>query len=96
MNATSSPSSACLPFLPVNPDYGTSRNQARQKLARLDKGEFSALVTDVLKEIRRRTLELGGYGGGKGGQQRSPLRENPSLLRGPQHKSLPASMANNR
>ena len=92
----SSPSLACLPFLPVTPDYGTSRNQARQKLARLDKNEFAALVTDVLKEIRRRTLELGGYGGGKGGQQRSPLRENPSLLRGPQHKSLPASMANNR
>ena len=48
-SAPSSPSLACLPFLPVNPDYGTSRNQARQKLARLDKTEFATLVVDVLK-----------------------------------------------
>jgi hypothetical protein len=79
--------SVCLPFLPSREDYGVSRNQARQKLARLDKVEFATLVTDVLKEIRRRTLEIGT-------QQRSPLRENPPPLRGPQHKSLPASIAN--
>ena len=39
----------CLPFLPVNPDYGTTRNQGRQKLARLDAREFAVLVRDVLK-----------------------------------------------
>ena len=90
VSAPTSPSLACLPFLPVNPDYGTSRNQARQKLARLDKTEFATLVVDVLKEIRRRTIEVGGQ------HQRSPLRENPPHLRGPQHKSLPATMVNNR
>ncbi len=89
--STSPAASVCLPFLPVNPDYGTSRNQARQKLARLDKTEFSTLVTDVLKEIRRRTLETSGGGGNIKG---SPLRENPPPYRGPQHKSLPASIAN--
>lgn len=73
----------------MNPEYGTSRNQARQKLARLDRTEFAYLVIDVLKEIRRRSLEMGGQ------HQRSPLRENPPQLRGPQHKSLPASIANN-
>ena len=46
---SSQASTACLPFLPVNPEYGTSRNQARQKLARLDRVEFAQLVTDVLK-----------------------------------------------
>ena len=32
--------SVMIPFLPVNPDYGTTRNQGRQKLARLNLQEF--------------------------------------------------------
>ena len=32
--------SVMIPFLPVNPDYGTTRNQGRQKLARLNEQEF--------------------------------------------------------
>ena len=108
--------------MPVNPEYGTSRNQARQKLARLDRAEFAQLVIDVLKgtyyesmpivrfiiiynldmknvrtcqfftiflEIRRRSMETSLH-------QKSPLRENTPVLRGPQHKSLPVSMAANR
>ncbi|XP_040577095.1 ARF GTPase-activating protein GIT2 [Lepeophtheirus salmonis] len=50
--------SAIIPFLPVNPDYGTTRNQGRQKLARLNSLEFAGLVIDVLKEVRRRQTEL--------------------------------------
>ena len=47
-----------VPFLPVNPDYGATRNQGRQKLARLTQTEFASLVVDVLKEIRRRQSEM--------------------------------------
>lgn len=38
-----------VPFLPVNPDYSATRNQGRQKLARLTQAEFASLVLDVLK-----------------------------------------------
>lgn len=47
-----------VPFLPVNPDYSATRNQGRQKLARLTDQEFSSLVVDVLKEVRRRQCEI--------------------------------------
>ena len=47
-----------VPFLPVNPDYSATRNQGRQKLARLTEQEFSSLVVDVLKEIKRRQTEI--------------------------------------
>jgi len=47
-----------VPFLPVNPDYSATRNQGRQKLARLTHTEFAALAIDVLKEIRRRQQEI--------------------------------------
>ena len=36
--------------LPVNPALSALRNQARQKLATLDKNMFSELVVDVLNE----------------------------------------------
>jgi len=55
---TSSQASVLVPFLPVNPDYSATRNQGRQKLARLTPQEFSALVVDVLKEIKRRQVEI--------------------------------------
>jgi len=53
-----SQSTVPVPFLPVNPDYSATRNQGRQKLARLTHAEFAALVLDVLKEIRRRQVEV--------------------------------------
>lgn len=53
-----SQSSGLVPFLPVNPDYSATRNQGRQKLARLTHVEFAALAIDVLKEIRRRQQEI--------------------------------------
>jgi len=55
---SSSQASVLVPFLPVNPDYSATRNQGRQKLARLTAQEFSALVVDVLKEVRRRQVEI--------------------------------------
>jgi len=55
---SSSQANVLVPFLPVNPDYSATRNQGRQKLARLTPQEFSALVVDVLKEIRRRQVEI--------------------------------------
>jgi len=51
-------SAVVVPFLPVNPDYSATRNQGRQKLARLAQQEMAALVVDVLKEIKRRQAEL--------------------------------------
>jgi len=60
-----------IPFLPVNPDFGTTRNQGRQKLARLSNQEFHFLVTDVLKEIRRRQTEMS-----VSSPMKSPLRES--------------------
>lgn len=41
-------------FLPVNPTLSALRNQARQKLATLDKSTFSQLVVDVLNECYSR------------------------------------------
>ena len=54
----SSQPGALVPFLPVNPDYSATRNQGRQKLARLTHQEFASLVVDVLKEIKRRQTEI--------------------------------------
>ncbi|XP_063238160.1 ARF GTPase-activating protein GIT1 isoform X2 [Bacillus rossius redtenbacheri] len=43
-----------VPFLPVNPEFSTTRNQGRQKLARFSAREFANLVIDVLAEAKRR------------------------------------------
>jgi len=43
-----------VPFLPVNPEFSSTRNQGRQKLARLNSKEFATLIIDILCEIRRR------------------------------------------
>ena len=43
-----------VPFLPVNPHFSSTRNQGRQKLARLNDKEFAQLIIDILSEIRRR------------------------------------------
>lgn len=43
-----------VPFLPVHSEYSTTRNQARQKLARLESKEFNTVVLDILMDARRR------------------------------------------
>ncbi|XP_050728595.1 ARF GTPase-activating protein GIT2-like isoform X2 [Eriocheir sinensis] len=43
-----------VPFLPVNPEYSSTRNQGRQKLARFNAREFATLIIDVLSEAKRR------------------------------------------
>lgn len=87
----------CLPFLPVNPDYGTTRNQGRQKLARLDAREFAVLVRDVLKEIRRRQTDINKLSMVGPDKMPSPLREVPGKTRTAQKvfqtKSLPVGGA---
>ncbi|KAF2362300.1 GIT Spa2 (SHD) domain [Trinorchestia longiramus] len=47
-----------VPFLPVNPLLSSTRNQARQKLARLQEGELCSLIVDLLVEVERRTAIL--------------------------------------
>ncbi len=43
-----------VPFLPVNGELTATRNQARQKLGRLNAREFTALLIDLLSEAKRR------------------------------------------
>ncbi|XP_063334609.1 ARF GTPase-activating protein GIT2b isoform X1 [Pelmatolapia mariae] len=43
-----------VPFLPVNPEYSSTRNQGRQKLARFRSHEFTTLVIDILTDAKRR------------------------------------------
>ncbi|KAK7601877.1 hypothetical protein V9T40_009318 [Parthenolecanium corni] len=43
-----------VPFLPVNPELSTMRNQGRQKLARLSNEEFATLLWDILHDCKRR------------------------------------------
>ncbi|XP_030646881.1 ARF GTPase-activating protein GIT2a isoform X3 [Chanos chanos] len=45
-----------VPFLPVNPEYSSTRNQGRQKLARFSAHEFATLVIDILSDAKRRQL----------------------------------------
>ncbi|XP_061459344.1 ARF GTPase-activating protein GIT2 isoform X8 [Rhineura floridana] len=59
-----------VPFLPVNPEYSSTRNQGRQKLARFNAHEFATLVIDILADAKRR-------------QQGNPVpssRENVELI----------------
>ncbi|XP_076334100.1 ARF GTPase-activating protein GIT2-like isoform X2 [Tachypleus tridentatus] len=43
-------------FLPVNPEFSSTRNQGRQKLAKFNAREFATLVIDILNEVKRRQL----------------------------------------
>ncbi|XP_017269396.1 ARF GTPase-activating protein GIT2a isoform X3 [Kryptolebias marmoratus] len=43
-----------VPFLPVNPEYSSTRNQGRQKLARFNAHEFVTLVIDILSDAKCR------------------------------------------
>lgn len=52
---------SAVPFLPVNPDLSTMRNQGRQKLARFSPREFASLVIDILTDAKRRQSFNGKY-----------------------------------
>ncbi|XP_054011690.1 ARF GTPase-activating protein GIT1 [Hylaeus anthracinus] len=52
----SSPDRCTVPFLPVNPQLSSTRNQGRQKLARFTPKEFATLIIDLLIEARRRHM----------------------------------------
>lgn len=43
-----------MPFLPVNPEFSSTRNQGRQKLARFNAREFATLIIDILSDAKRR------------------------------------------
>lgn len=43
-----------VPFLPLHPDYSTTRNQGRQKLAHFKDAELNNLICDIISEIIRR------------------------------------------
>ncbi|PIK56486.1 hypothetical protein BSL78_06601 [Apostichopus japonicus] len=45
-----------VPFLPLNPELSSTRNQGRQKLATFSARDFATLITDILKEAKRRQL----------------------------------------
>ena len=45
-----------VPFLPVNAELSATRNQARQKLGRLNAREFTTLLIDLLSEAKRRQM----------------------------------------
>lgn len=49
-----SPDRSIVPFLPVNPELSATRNQGRQKLARLNAREFAILIIDILSDAKRR------------------------------------------
>lgn len=51
-----SPEKCTVPFLPVNPQLSSTRNQGRQKLARFTPKEFATLIIDILIEARRRHM----------------------------------------
>lgn len=68
-----------VPFLPVNPEYSSTRNQGRQKLARYNNREFMTLIIDILSEVRLRQLGLAPLAGQKsrGNSTRMQLTVNP-------------------
>uniref|UniRef100_A0A673XXS8 G protein-coupled receptor kinase interacting ArfGAP 2b n=1 Tax=Salmo trutta TaxID=8032 RepID=A0A673XXS8_SALTR len=47
-----------VPFLPVNPEYSSTRNQGRQKLARFNAHEFATLVIDILTDAKQQSSLL--------------------------------------
>ncbi|GLH03995.1 Uncharacterized protein GBIM_09792 [Gryllus bimaculatus] len=54
-SASSLPIDHCaVPFLPVNPEFSSTRNQGRQKLARFNAREFAMLIIDILSDAKRR------------------------------------------
>ncbi|XP_038826501.1 ARF GTPase-activating protein GIT2-like isoform X5 [Salvelinus namaycush] len=62
-----------VPFLPVNPEYSSTRNQGRQKLARFNAREFATLVIDILTDAKRRQ---------RGNSCESPREDIELILKG--------------
>ncbi|KAL0965663.1 hypothetical protein UPYG_G00284140 [Umbra pygmaea] len=62
-----------VPFLPVNPEYTSTRNQGRQKLARFNAHEFATLVIDILTDAKRRQ---------RGNSCESPREDIELILKG--------------
>uniref|UniRef100_A0A8C8I0S4 Arf-GAP domain-containing protein n=1 Tax=Oncorhynchus tshawytscha TaxID=74940 RepID=A0A8C8I0S4_ONCTS len=62
-----------VPFLPVNPEYSSTRNQGRQKLARFNAHEFATLVIDILTDAKRRQ---------RGNSCESPREDIELILKG--------------
>ncbi|XP_029564891.1 ARF GTPase-activating protein GIT2 isoform X4 [Salmo trutta] len=62
-----------VPFLPVNPEYSSTRNQGRQKLARFNAHEFATLVIDILTDAKRRQ---------RGNSCKSPREDIELILKG--------------
>nr|XP_029510572.1 ARF GTPase-activating protein GIT2-like isoform X5 [Oncorhynchus nerka] len=62
-----------VPFLPVNPEYSSTRNQGRQKLARFNAHEFATLVIDILTDAKRRQ---------RGNSCKSPREDIELILEG--------------
>ncbi|EFN66920.1 ARF GTPase-activating protein GIT1 [Camponotus floridanus] len=55
-STASLPEKCAVPFLPVNPQLSSTRNQGRQKLARFTPKEFTTLIADLLIEANRRHI----------------------------------------
>ena len=55
--STSKLPAVMIPFLPVNPEYGTTRNQGRQKLARLNVQEFCKYIFLSCHKIKMKKCE---------------------------------------
>ncbi|XP_046428223.1 ARF GTPase-activating protein GIT2 [Neodiprion fabricii] len=56
MSNASLPERCTVPFLPVNPQLSSTRNQGRQKLARFTVQEFAILIIDLLTEAKQRHM----------------------------------------
>lgn len=73
-----------VPFLPVNSNYSSTRNQGRQKLARYNTREFTTLIVDIVSEARRRQLGIplsAAYGGAIATPKKTPTSAVSSTLK---------------
>ncbi|XP_006608086.1 ARF GTPase-activating protein GIT2 isoform X2 [Apis dorsata] len=78
------PEICTVPFLPVNPQLSSTRNQGRQKLARFTPKEFATLIIDILIEARRRHMLA----------NNAPLQDPAiSILRKEQHGKYGSQMS---
>jgi len=73
------PERCIVPFLPVNPEFSSTRNQGRQKLARFNAREFATLIIDILADAKRRQSPV------------SPSVAVSQETKGPQLNKVPGS-----
>jgi len=69
-------------FLPPHPLLSATRNQGRQKLARLTAADFDQLLGDVLRDARRRDVSL------KEGRYQSRLASVVNMVSGLQEYDI--------